>query len=55
MCCWQVGFLSLDPLALLLVVLLAVLLCYGTSESSYVNNGARSSLSALCSVPQASF
>ena len=34
-----VGPLQLDWLAFLLVVLLAGLLCYGTAESSYFNNG----------------
>ena len=33
-------FLRLDPLALVLVAILCGLLCYGTSESSYINNGA---------------
>ena len=32
-------FLRLDPFALALVALLCGLLCYGTSESSYINNG----------------
>ena len=35
-----VWFLRLDPLALALIALLCGLLCYGTSESSYINNGA---------------
>lgn len=36
----QASFVQLDFPALLLCCLLGALLCYGTSESSHVNNGA---------------
>ena len=54
--CTQVAFMQLDPLALGLVVLLGALLCYGTSESSYVNNLVTSlNLVVICYILAAGF